>query len=201
MGFGLLLIGYFMINIMTIFAPFALVMPIGFVIVAFACHRLAPYHSFFLKTLFVSAFGVLFGCYFALYGLMTVGALPELPFLIGTFYSVVEWSYFVYTLLFHTVLLCGLMMLCGDLGLVEIQSISMRNLVFVGIYHLLYLIAKMPLAFIEAHQTAFALPISLLRFFCAFLNLWLFFRCYRYILPEGSELITPEEEKKTKKGK
>ncbi len=201
MGFGLLLIGYFMINIMTIFAPFALVMPIGFGIVAFACYRLAPYHSFFLKSLFVSALGVLFGCYFALYGLMTLNVLPEMSFLVGTFYTVVEWCYFVYTLLFHAVLLGGLMMLAGDLGLVEIQSISMRNLVFVGIYHLLYLIAKLPISFIETHQTAFALPISLLRFFCAFLNLWLFFRCYRYILPEGSEITAPIQDKKTKKGK
>lgn len=202
MGFGLLLIGYFMINIMAIYAPFAVAMPIGYGIVMFACYRLAPYHSFFLKSLVVSALGVLFGVYYGIYGLASVGLFGQLSFLGGTFYDVVEWCYFAYTLIFHIAILRGLMLLATDLGLLEIQSTAMRNLVFVGIYHLFYLVAKLPVPFISSHATAFALPVSLLRFFCAFLNIWLFFRCYRHILPEGSDMPVVEEDKpkKNKKG-
>ena len=203
MGFGLLLIGYFMINIMAIYAPFAVVMPIGYGIVIFACYRLAPYHSCFFKPLIVSAIGVFFGVYYALYGLAYLGVLGQLSFLDGTFYAVVEWCYFAYTLIFHIAILGGLMMLASDLGLLEVQSTAMRNLVFIGIYHLFYLVANLPVSFITAHAAAFALPVSLLRFLCAFLNIWLFFRCYRHILPEGSDMPVVEDEKpsgKSKKG-
>ena len=196
MGFGLLLIGYFLINVTTLLAPIAVAMPVGFALVAMGAYRLMPYHSRFKLLFGLSLVGLPFGIYYTLYGLSFLGAIPSLAFLSGTAFAAVEWAYFVLSLLVQIALLTAISLLVMDLGLLEMQSVAMRNLVFVGIYHFVYLLAHLPVAGIKAHAGAFTLPITLLRFLCVFLNLWLLFRCYRNILPEGSDMVAVDVEEK-----
>ena len=48
MGYGLLLIGYFMANILPVISFLSVAMPIGYALMAVALYKLAPYDRKFL---------------------------------------------------------------------------------------------------------------------------------------------------------
>ncbi len=194
MGFGLLLIGYFLVNVLSSISVLSAAMLLGYPLITIALYRLAPYHKRFYLSMWVSLPSPLFALFYTLYGFMTAGVLPELAMLGGTVLSMVEWLYFFYSLALNLLLLWSIASLSGELGLYNVQSDAWRNLTFVVIYHLCYLFIKLPIPFVVAHASAFALPTMLLWYLCIFLNLWLFFRCYRNILPEGSDASHPTEQ-------
>lgn len=201
MGFGLLLIGYFLISILPVISVLSAAMLPGYFLITVALYRLAPYHKGFYYSMWVSLPAPLFALYYTLYGFVAAGVLPELTMLGGTVFSVVEWLYFAYSLLLTAGILQSVAALATELGLFTLQSAAWRNFTFVAIYHALYLVIKLPIPFFLAHATAFALPITLLRYLCIFLNLWLFFGCFREILPEGSDIPSVEDTQKHKGGK
>ncbi|MBR2464247.1 MAG: hypothetical protein IKB41_02295 [Clostridia bacterium] len=198
MGFGLLLIGYFLANVLPVISFFSVAMLPGFAMITVALYRLAPYHKRFYHAWLFSLPAALFGVYYTLYSFASVGILPELMILGGTLFNVVEWVYLAYTLFLSILILWGIASLSSELGHYGIQSVAWRNLTFVAIYHALFFIAKLPLGVIMTHATSFVLPLTLLRYLCVFLNLWLFFRCLRDILPEGSDIEPPKDRKEKK---
>ncbi|MBR2011296.1 MAG: hypothetical protein IKA06_06095 [Clostridia bacterium] len=198
MGFGLLLIGYFLANILPVISFFSVAMIPGFAMITVGLYRLAPYHKRFYFSWLFSLPSSLFGLYYTLYSLVSIGIFPRLEALGGTVFNVVEWIYLVYTLTLSLLILWSIASLSSELGLYGIQSAAWRNLTFVAIYHTLFFIVKLPLAVITAHATAFVLPITILRYLCVFLNLWLFFRCLRDILPEGSDIEVSNSSKEKK---
>ena len=199
MGFGLLVIGYFLTSVMTVYTPFTAAMLIGYPLMALAFYRLAPYWRRFLLPLALCCVGIPFGVYLTLFSFAKIGLVGALPIFGEGVFAVVEWLYFVYLLALHLTVLWSLAAYMQELGLLSLQSTALRNLTFVAIYHFIYLVANLPLAFFREHGTAFALPIVLMRYLCVFLNLWLFFRCYRNILPEGSDIAPEPPRKKEKK--
>lgn len=199
MGFGMLLIGYFLTNIMPVISIFSAAMLPGYLLIAMALYRLVPYHKRFYQAMWLSFPAFLFALYYTLYSFVSVGLLPQLDFLGGMFFAVVEWLYFFYQFLHGGMVLWGIADLMAELGLQEMQSNAWRNLTFLAIYELIYFILKLPIPFLQENISLFVLPITLLRYLCIFLNLWLFFRCYRNILPEGSDQAVPELQKKGRK--
>lgn len=194
MGFGLLLMGYFLVNVLPVISMFSAAMLLGFPLMILGLYRLAPYHKCFYFA-FVFAFtGLPFGLYYTLFALGDVGAVPALAMLGGAVFTAVEWIYLVWGLAFHTLILLGMSFLTTELGLFGLQSAAYRNLTFSAIYYVLFLLIKMP--FLSGHALPFVIPLTILRYLCLFLNLWMFFRSYQIILPEGSDEVTlPNQEK------
>ncbi len=188
MGFGMLLIGYFLANILPVISIFSFAMLLGYPLIIVGLYRLAPYHKKFYYSMWVATPSPVFAICYTFFGFATAGLLSGVTFLGGTIYLVVEWLYFFYSLLLNFMVLWSVASFTGEMGLYNLQSAAWRNLTFILIYHVLYLIIKLPIPLILAHSGAFALPITLLRYLCVFLNLWLFFLCYRNILPEGGEI-------------
>ncbi len=205
MGFGLLLIGYFCVNVTALFSPLAAMMPIGYVLMLIGLWSLAPYGKYFLVCRYLSFFAVPFGIYYALRGMADVGLLPGFAFYSGIWNSVIDWLYFAFYLVYHVLLLYAVSSLAAELCLDKIKNAALRNLAFLGVYQLAYLVASLPIAAIQTYIGLWVLPLTILRLACTFLNVWLFFCCYRQILPEGSDtsprlrdLIPPDKSNKEK---
>ena len=81
----------------------------------------------------------------------------------------------------------------GEMGLSSLRQVSWRNLLIVFIYQFLFLVFSLLLPMFSDIGGLFVLPLTLLRFVFVFLNIYLFFRCYKVILPEGSDAVTPEK--------
>ena len=199
MGYGLLLIGYFLANILPVISFLSVAMPIGYAVMAVALWRLAPYDKRFLYGFSAALVTIPVALYYAVYGIVNLGGDGTLLFA-PSVYAVISWVYFAFSLAFTALVLWAQAAYARESGLSTLQNNAWRNLTFVGIYHLLYLTVSILGAFGAKHTSAFVIPMTMLRYLCVFLNLWLFFQCYRTILPEGSEAIAPPEAP-TPKGK
>ena len=188
MGYGLLLIGYFMANILPVISFLSVAMPIGYAVMAVALWRLAPYERKFLFGFVAALVTLPVALYYAAYGLVSLGGVTE-GFFAPAVFSAVSWLYFALSLAFTVLLLWAQAAFAKESALFSLQSNAWRNLTFVGMYHLLYLTVNVLNALGVPHTSAFVIPMTMLRYLCVFLNLWLFFRCYRHILPEGSEQV------------
>ena len=190
MGYGLLLIGYFMANILPVISFLSFAMPFGYALMAVALWRLAPYERRFLFAFGTALFTMPVAIYYAIYGVLSLFG-GGTGFFSPAVFTVIEFIYFALSLAFAVLLLWAQAAFAKESGLFSIQNIAWRNLVFVVIYHLLYLVVSILNLCGVPHVSAFVIPMTLLRYLTVFLNLWLFFRCYRYILPEGSEEPLP----------
>ena len=186
MGFGWLLVGYFFANVMSLYSPLSFAMLAGYPMMIMGLWRLAPYHTRFRYAFYGSFISLPFAIYFSLYAFSQLG-FQEVAFLSGGFYSTVEWSYFAFSLLFHALLLYAIAGLTAELGLVALQGNAWRNLIFVVLYYLVDGFARLPIAWISALQGYFSLVLILLRLSTLLLNMYLIFKCYRYICPEEED--------------
>ena len=191
MGFGILLMGYFCVNVMALYPPLSFAMLIGYGLMIFALFRLAPYHVHFYQCRNLAFLALPFAGYYTVYGLSAARVLPELAVFQSAVDVAVDWAYFAYGLLLQALLLWAILKLTLELEVYKLQVTALRNLIFVAVYHVTYLIAKLPLSFIQNNIGLFAVPVTLLRLIAVFCNLWLFYSCYRAILPEGSD-VTPK---------
>lgn len=184
MGFGCLFIGYFFANMMPpVGSPLSVLKLIGYPLVVAALYRLAPYHKRFLYCFFVSLATLPFALYYGMFGLSSFGVFPAYAFLSGTFYNVVQIVYLTVSLAVHLLLLLAVAGLGAELKLSQIRANAWRNLTFVGAYFLLRVLMLLP---VPALQRLIG-PTLLIWICMIFLNLFLLFRCYRYICPEGDE--------------
>ena len=198
MGYGILLIGYFLANILPVISFLSLAMPIGYAVMAVALWRLAPYEKRFLYSFYAALAALPFALYYGVYGLLQLLGGGE-GFFAPVVFEVVSWVYFACSLAFTALLLWAQAAFAKESGLFSVQSNAWRNLTFVALYHLMYLAVSVLGACGVPHTSAFVIPMTMLRYLCVFLNLWLFFKCYRYILPEGSDAIEPAVEPTPKK--
>ena len=198
MGFGLLLIGYFIAFIIPVWQQLALAMPLGYAVILAALTLLAPYAKGFSLTRGVTFAALPVSLYFAVTGTASWGVFTLPAWLTAPALSTAaEWYYFLFVLAFHVCLLRTLAAFTGEMGLSSLRQMSWRNLLIVLIYQALFLILSLLLPLFSRYGGLFVLPLTLLRFVFVFLDIYLFFRCYRLILPEGSDAAVPE--KKTDK--
>ncbi len=198
MGFGCLLVGYFFANMMPPGGtPLSIAKLIGYPLMIAAFYRLAPYHKRFLYCFFASLATLPFAVYYALYALSVMGVVESYAFLSGTFYSVVGIVYLAVSLAVHLLMLLAVSALCRELGLTAIRGYAWRSVTFVAAYFLLRFVMMIPVAWLQK-----LLAPTLLVWLCmVFLNLFLIFKCYRHICPEGDEYMPDRTQpKKTGKG-
>ena len=194
MGFGLLLIGYFIANIIPVHPALALAMPLGYAVMLAALSLLAPYAKGFSVTRNLTFAALPVSVYFAVTGTASWGVSALPAWLTGTALSTAaEWYYFLFVLAFHVCLLRTLATFTGEMGLPSLRQMAWRNLLIVLIYQTLFLVLSLLLPLFSRYGGLFTLPLALLRFVFVFLDLYLFFRCYRLILPEGSDAVVPEK--------
>ena len=184
MGFGCLFIGYFFANMMPpVGSPLSITKLLGYPLMVAALYRLAPYHKRFLYSFFVSLAMLPFAVYYGMYGLYTFGVFPAYAFLSGTFYNVVHIVYLGVSLVLHVLLLLAIAGLSLELKQNELRTGAWRNMTFVGVYFLLRFLMLLPTPVMQRLVGA-ALLVWLAMIF---MNLFLLFKCYRYICPEGDE--------------
>ena len=174
----------------ALYQPLSFMMAVGYGLIIFALLRLAPYHKHFQQCFYVSFLSLPFAGYYTVYGLAASGVMSQ-PALFTRIGTAVDWLYFAYTLLLQLLLVYAIFRLTVELEITPLQPTALRNLIFLAVYYVLYGIARMPLAIIQNNVSLLALPVTILRFTCIFCNLWLFYGCYRVILPEGSD-ATPQ---------
>ena len=144
MGFGWLLVGYFFANVMSLYAPLSFAKLIGYPMMVYGLYLLAHYHDRFRYCWYFSFSSLPFALYFSFYGFAQLGIGTQWWILGGIFFQVVEWAYAGMTLILHVMLLYAIIGLCSELKLIGIQSNAYRNLIMVGLYYVLYLVARLP---------------------------------------------------------
>lgn len=185
MGFGWLLVGYFFTAVVSLYSPLAMAMLIGVPMMIVGLRLLAPYHRY-LKIIFFSSFlYVPFALYFSLNAFTRVGILPA--FMPQSWFSPIEITYSVFYFLFTAALLYAVCALCGEVGLVNLQASALRNLLVMAFTFVFETVCRLPIPFIATFAGYAGLLILLLKLIVTFLNLYLFFNCYRQIAPEGEE--------------
>ena len=198
MGFGWLLMGYFFVNIMSLYSPLSVVMLVGFPMMIYGLYQLAPYHRYFRFSFFYTILSLPFALYFSAYGLSQLFVLQNASVFGGAFYQGMEWGYFVFSLGFHLLLLLSIAGLTAELELRSVQSSAWRNLIMVSLYFLLDGSARLPIAWIAENRNLFSLSIILLRLCYVLFNEYLIFQCYRHICPEEDrDMPDPVRKKKS----
>lgn len=198
MGFGWLLVGYFFANVMSLYSPLSFAMLAGYPMMIMGLWRLTPYHTRFRYAFYGSFVSLPFAIYFSIYAFSQLG-FQEIAILNGSFFAVMEWCYFGFSLLFHAMLLYAIAGLTAELGLVALQGNAWRNLIFVGLYYLVDGFARLPISWVNTFRAYFSLILILLRLSFLLLNMYLIYKCYRYICPEGEDPSNKRQNKSSNK--
>ncbi len=181
MGFGFLLVGYFFSNMMALYSPFAFAKLLGYPLMIYGLKALAPYHKKLEHTYYLCFASLPFALLFAMYALAQFGIFSFWGLFEGVFFEVVKWLYFLFSAVFHIFLLPAIGALASDVALPNLKLAALRNLIFHGLYYLVYLFARLP--FLGQISVYFTVPLLFLRCLCLFLTLWLIYGAYRNIAP------------------
>ena len=133
MGFGWVLAGYFFANIMAVYSPLAVGMLVGYPLMIAGLYKLAPYHKRFYRCFIFSFFTLPFALYFGVYGAFRLvgAAMPAL--FTGTVYDVTLIVYYTVSTAFQLLLLSGVAGLSAELGLTDLQSGALRDMILVAL--------------------------------------------------------------------
>jgi hypothetical protein len=88
-------------------------------------------------------------------------------------------------LVYHILLLISIRNIAKETDIEKIQINALRNIFFISVYYLLYVISFLPTPFKAAFEKNMALPLLLLNLAWILLNLLLIFSCYSQICDEG----------------
>lgn len=194
MGFGYLFIGYLITFVLYItvnslgFGGVALLL--GYGVMFYALNTLTLYHRAFTYAKWVQLPLAVTALYSLIASLSELFLL-HLPIVTPTITYVTEWITFLLMVFFNVALLYGIRMLAREVGLVHIAVKAVRNSVFVGLYAVLMLIAKLPIL-PEGARSYLTLPIVMLDVVWVVLNLLLLVSCAKNICPAGDEEQQPK---------
>ena len=191
MGFGLLLIGYFIVTFMSFNPIGTMIRLLGYGMILLALKKLRLYHGFFLFALWgcllmilVSVCSVGIELNTLLYESMLVHRnFAEIPWI----QSALSYAEQVASFVFHALLLWSIHLIARDTELKKISDSAIRNLIFFCAYEFVSLISLLPFSNIRACAKELALISIFLLIMCWFLNLLVFWRCYANIGDEETE--------------
>ena len=194
MGFGYLFIGYLITFVIYLtvnslgFGGVALLL--GYGVMFYALNTLTLYHKAFAYAKWVQLPLALTAVY-SLLSSLSEQLLLGIPFVTPTVDAVFEWITFLLLIFFNIALLFGIRMLAREVELMHIAVKAVRNSVFVGLYAVLTLIARLPI--LPEHFKAYlTLPIVMLDVVWIVLNLLLLISCTKNICPAGDEDQPPK---------
>lgn len=194
MGFGLLFVGYFFANLMPIFTPLGFTKLVGYPMMLLAFRRLRAYCPRFRICFCAGIAALPFAVYYTYVALLAL-KVPGAPIPAGVGTGI-EWTYFAFFIAFELLLLWVIAGFSKELHHLRTATAATRNMIFVGMYAVLYLVCNILDAAGVSGVRYFYLPLLFLRLFFLLLDAWLIFQCYRDICPAEEEQITlvePEE--------
>lgn len=179
MGFGLLLIGYIFAFTATVglgnylFAG----MLLGGIIMFIGLLELKKYSPVFIYALVLDIFLVIFSIFnFVLF------------FFPNSFLNTMsDWIEIVIELLFNITMLYGIVDISRRVDYSETKGKAYRNMIFVGLCNAYQLFMFMPIKAIEEDKSFFMTLLVILRLIYSILNVFLIFKCYAMICPQGQE--------------
>jgi hypothetical protein len=184
MGFGLLFVGYFMATFMSM-SPLGgyLIRLVGYAIILLSALKLKRYNKDF-QYLFIGA------------SLMTlVSVVIALSIIFDDITTVSLFSENIKNIIGHgerigyvlfTLSMCApIRSIAKETEVEKIAVASVRNFIFTVMYFVLYLIAYIPLPFVNDYKKYFGTPVFVLYIVIIFMNLFMLFSCYAKICDES----------------
>ena len=194
MGFGYLLIGYLITFVIYITVNSlgigGLALLLGYGVMFYALNTLTLYQRAFIYAKWVQvplAVTALYSIAESLAELLFI----KIPMVTPTTAAVMDWITFLLMVFFNVAMLYGIRVLAQEVGLKHIALKAVRNTVFVGLYAVLMLVAKLPLLS-EGAKAYLTLPIVMLDVVWVVLNLLLLVSCAKNICPAGDEDQPPK---------
>lgn len=172
MGFGLLFIGYFVANFMTLNPLGSWFRFLGYGIILLSILKLRKYHRAFNLSIFTTI------------GMLFVSGALILSELAGIDKTVIAYIEQGSSFIFHALLLYAIFKIARETEVKKISDASVRNFVFICFYDIVCLFEYLPLAVFDTVQGELRIISLILFFSCMILNLILIGRCYANICDE-----------------
>lgn len=197
MGFGLLLIGYFVTYFMSM-NPIGVVFRIlGYLLIARAAGKLSEYDEKFkvaqYLSLLLGALNLADGAIKLtgfLYDNMVISVYPVQATAVGDILS--GYAMPLAVLVFHILMLRAIRSIAKQTEISKIITSVGRNLFFIILYYVLSFIAYLPLPIQETYSRNMGLSLTLLYLAWILLEHHLVFSCYVHICDEGDVDMSPK---------
>jgi hypothetical protein len=200
MGFGLLLMGYFLGMVMSLNIFGAFFRLAGFALAAYAARKLSDYHKGFSFLTLASMLSV---------GVSVLGAISSLSAFLYDNMIISEkligdglataFGYARYgaELVFTVALCVAISLIAKETGEIKLRYVAIRNLALYCVYFVLQIICWLPHEYVGTLLQITALPAvaQLAGFALILLNLLMIFSCYRRICDE-SDVDMPQKPSK-----
>ncbi|MBE6602368.1 MAG: hypothetical protein E7637_07705 [Ruminococcaceae bacterium] len=190
MGFGFLLIGYLVCYVLSMtmerLGVGGVAYLLGYLLMFRGILELIRYQRAFQTAKYVLYPLLLTSCYSLLVSLDTL-FLWNVDLFNGQAVQIVWWIDFVLMICFRLSVLLGIRLLARDVELSHIVTKAIRNMVFVGMYGILYVFSQMPSDSIGNVGNYMELPVWLLGLAVIACDLFLLLSCNKNICPEGEE--------------
>ena len=169
--------GYFITYIMALNPYGAFFRFAGYLMMAYGAHKLCEYESRFAWSEYTSL---------VLSLMSATRILADFTQLISVkLLDALAYADAALVLVYHVLLLLAIRRIAEDTQAEKIQTNSVRNLFFIGIYYLLYVIGMLPTPIKASYEENMGLPILLLNFAWIILDLILLISCYSQICDEN----------------
>ena len=200
MGFGLLLMGYFLGMVMSLNIFGAFFRLAGFALAAYAARKLSDYHKGFsfltlasMLSVAVSVLGAISSLSAFLYDNMIISEK-----LIGDgLATAFGYARYGAELVFTVALCVAISLIAKETGEIKLRYVAIRNLALYCVYFVLQIICWLPHEYVGTLLQITALPAvaQLAGFALILLNLLMIFSCYRRICDE-SDVDMPQKPSK-----
>ncbi len=196
MGFGYLLIGYLITFVLYSFfgalgvGGFALLLGVG--IMMSGLSTLCRYHRQFCYAKWILVPMLALAGYDAFRSLSDM-MLWNLSLFGEGVTNVINWLIFTTLLLFNIAMLYGIRTISQSLGLLSMAASSLRNMILVSGYALLYVVAQLSFLVPENVKGYLLVPVNLLQILWIICNLLLLLACNKNICAAGDEDQPPRQ--------
>ena len=173
----ILFFGYFITYIMALNTYGAFFRFAGYLVMAYAAKKLSEYHSSFLWSEYSSILLALMSV------LRIVADFTQL--IPADLFDILVYAESAVVLVYHVLLLLAIRAIAKETESEKIKGNAIRNLFFIAVYYLLYVLSMIPTPFKESYQKNMGLPILLLNLAWIILDLVLLVSCYSGICDES----------------
>ena len=197
MGFGLLLMGYFLGMVMSLNIFGAFFRLAGFALAAYAARKLSDYHKGFsfltlasMLSVAVSVLGAISSLSAFLYDNMIIAE----KLISDGLATVFGYARYGAELVFTVALCVAISLIAKETGEIKLRYVAIRNLALYCVYFVLQIICWLPHEYVGTLLQITALPAvaQLAGFALILLNLLMIFSCYRRICDE-SDVDMPQK--------
>lgn len=196
MGFGYLLIGYLVTFVLYLtvetlgFGWLALLL--GYVLMALGLRELCRFCRAFGWSLWLLVPMLVPTLYDALVSLRAWFAW-NLPVVTPTVSAVMEWVFFFLMITFNVAMLYGIRVIAARVELPSTVAAAVRNSLFVGAYAVVYVVSRLPFAWMAAATPYLGVVLVVFNLAWLFCNLGLLLSCNKNICRADDVEQTPKE--------